>query len=162
MARKFRYAHIHVTGSDKLSNFKVGKGTIIHPDATIADGVIIGNNCRIHEGARIGSYGSVVGRDKNGIMEINKKASVSKVNFASASELANAVLKDYSLTNKLLKLVNSAFYGQFAGKITTVSRAVVVLGFEQVSMAASSLMLFDQLKNKGQKEVLRELFSWIS
>lgn len=90
------------------------------------------------------------------IMEINRKASVSKVNFASASELANAVLKDYSLTNKLLKLVNSAFYGQFAGKITTVSRAVVVLGFEQVSMAASSLMLFDQLKNKNQKEVLRE------
>ncbi len=90
------------------------------------------------------------------IMEINKKASVSKVNISSASELANAVLKDYSLTNKLLKLVNSAFYGQFAGKITTVSRAVVVLGFEQVSMAASSLMLFDQLKNKNQKEVLRE------
>ena len=90
------------------------------------------------------------------IMEINKKASVSQVNVSSASELANAVLKDYSLTNKLLKLVNSAFYGQFAGKITTVSRAVVVLGFEQVSMAASSLMLFDQLKNKNQKEVLRE------
>ncbi len=90
------------------------------------------------------------------IMEINKKASVSQVNVSSASELANAILKDYSLTNKLLKLVNSAFYGQFAGKITTVSRAVVVLGFEQVSMAASSLMLIDQLKNKNQKEVLRE------
>ncbi|MBW1763855.1 MAG: HDOD domain-containing protein [Deltaproteobacteria bacterium] len=90
------------------------------------------------------------------IMEINKKASVSGMNYSSASELANTVLKDYSLTNKLLKLVNSAFYGQFAGKITTISRAVVVLGFEQVRMAASSLMLFDQLKNKGQKEELKE------
>lgn len=90
------------------------------------------------------------------IVEINKKASVSRVNYASASELANAVLKDYSLTNKLLKLVNSAFYGQFAGKITTVSRAVVVLGFEEVSMAASSLMLFNQLKNKSQMTELRE------
>ncbi|MBN1847634.1 MAG: HDOD domain-containing protein [Deltaproteobacteria bacterium] len=90
------------------------------------------------------------------IMEINKKASVSQLNYASASELANAVLKDYSLTSKLLKLVNSAFYGQFAGKITTVSRAVVVLGFEEVSMAASSLMLFEQLKNKGQMSELRD------
>jgi len=90
------------------------------------------------------------------IREINKKASASRGNYASASELANAVLKDYSLTNKLLKLVNSAFYGQFAGKITTVSRAVVVLGFEEVSMAASSLLLFDQLKNKAQKEELRD------
>lgn len=92
----------------------------------------------------------------NNIMEINKKASASRMNYSSASELANAVLKDYSLTNKLLKLVNSAFYGQFAGKITTVSRAVVVLGFEQVSMAASSLMLFEHLGNKNQKEELRE------
>lgn len=92
----------------------------------------------------------------NNIIEINRKASVSKVNKSSASELANVVLKDYSLTNKLLKLVNSSFYSQFAGKITTISRAVVVLGFEQVSMVASSLMLFDQLKNKNQKEVLSE------
>jgi serine/threonine protein kinase len=92
----------------------------------------------------------------NNIVEINRKASVSRANYVSASELANVVLKDYSLTNKLLKLVNSAFYGQFAGKITTISRAVVVLGFEQVSMAASSLMLFEQLKSKGQKEELRE------
>ena len=90
------------------------------------------------------------------IMEINKRASVSQLNYSSASELANAVLKDYSLTNKLLKLVNSAFYGQFAGKITTVSRAVVVLGFEEVSMAASSLMLFEQLKNKSQMRELRD------
>jgi serine/threonine protein kinase len=92
----------------------------------------------------------------NNIIEINRRASVSGINKSSASELADVILKDYSLTNKLLKLVNSAFYGQFAGKITTVSRAVVVMGFEQVSMAASSLMLFDQLKNKGQKEALRE------
>ncbi len=92
----------------------------------------------------------------NNIVEINRKASVSRINKSSASELANVVLKDYSLANKLLKLVNSAFYGQFAGKITTISRAVIVLGFEQVRMAASSLMLFDQLKNKNHKEILRE------
>jgi serine/threonine protein kinase len=90
------------------------------------------------------------------IMEINKKASVSRSNAASASELANAILKDYSLTNKLLKLVNSAFYGQLAGEVTTVSRAVVVLGFEQVSMAASSLMLFDHLQNKSQSDELKD------
>ena len=41
------------------------------------------------------------------IMEINKRASVSQVNVSSASELANAILKDYSLTNKLLKLMDS-------------------------------------------------------
>jgi len=90
------------------------------------------------------------------IMEINNKASVSRANMASASELANSILKDYSLTNKLLRLVNSAFYGQFAGSITTVSRAVVILGFEQVRMAASCLMLFDHMKNSFHTVELKD------
>jgi serine/threonine protein kinase len=90
------------------------------------------------------------------IMEINKKASVSRANMASASELANAILRDYSLTNKLLRLVNSAFYGQFAGSITTVSRAVVILGFEQVRDAASCLMLFEHMKNSSHTGELQD------
>ena len=90
------------------------------------------------------------------IMEINRMASSSRANVASASDLANAVLKNYSLTSKILRLVNSAFYGQFAGSITTVSRAVVVLGFEQVRMAASSLMLFEHMKSKSQSVELQD------
>ena len=90
------------------------------------------------------------------VMEINKKASVSRANMASASELANAILKDYSLTNKLLRLVNSAFYGQFAGTITTVSRAVVILGFEQVRTAASALMVFEHMQNTSHSDELKE------
>ncbi len=92
----------------------------------------------------------------NNIMEINKKASASRANMSSASELSNAILKDYSLTNKLLRLVNSAFYGQFAGTITTVSRAVVILGFEQVRMAASALLLFEHMSSSSHTEELKE------
>ena len=46
-------------------------------------------------------------------------------------------------------MVNSASYGEFKGGITSVSQAVVILGFEQVRMAAMSLMLFTQLQNKS-------------
>lgn len=90
------------------------------------------------------------------VTEINQKASVSLANYSTASELANAILKDFSLTSKLLRLVNSSFYGQFSGKITTVSRAVVILGFEQVKMAASSILLFEHLKNQSQSEELQD------
>ncbi|ACL05449.1 serine/threonine protein kinase [Desulfatibacillum aliphaticivorans] len=90
------------------------------------------------------------------VIEINKKASMAGSNMASAADLSRVILKDFSLTNKLLRLVNSAFYGQFAGKITTVSRAVVVLGFEEVRMAAASLMLFDHIQNKSQREDLKD------
>ena len=40
--------------------------------------------------------------------------------------------------------------------MTTVSRAVVILGFEQVKFAAASLMLFDHLQNKSQKTELQD------
>lgn len=65
----------------------------------------------------------------------------------SVSELANAVLKDYATTQKLLRLSNSSFYGQFGGEIHTISRAIVILGFEQVRSAALGLILFENLKN---------------
>lgn len=98
------------------------------------------------------------------IIEINKKASASRANMTSASELSNAILKDYALTNKLLRLVNSAFYGQFAGTVTTVSRAVVILGFEQVRMAASALLLFEHMSDNTHIGELKEeaLHSFVS
>jgi len=76
---------------------------------------------------------------------------------ASVSELANLILEDYALTTKLLRLVNSSFYGQYGGHISTVTRAVVVLGFEQVRNAALSLLLFEHLTNQPQAVELREL-----
>lgn len=91
------------------------------------------------------------------ILEINQKASTSSANLTSVSQLAGVILKDYSLTNKLLRLVNSAFYGNFSGKISTVSRAVVLLGFEQIRLAAASLMLFDHIQNHDQALELKDM-----
>jgi HD-like signal output (HDOD) protein len=84
----------------------------------------------------------------------------------SITELTNAILDDYGLTNKLLKLVNSVFYinYQLEGKISTVSRAVFVLGYNQVRNAAISLMFFENLANKKLAVELKEsiLMSFMS
>lgn len=95
------------------------------------------------------------------LIEINKLASTESQ--ASAPELANLILRDYSLTTKLLKLVNSAFYGS-GGGITSVSQAVLVLGFEQVRIAATSLMLFTHLQKKSKLAALTDalLLSFMS
>ena len=89
------------------------------------------------------------------VLEINNKLQDTSVH-ASASELANVILKDYALTNKLLKLVNSAFYGLAAGKVTTVTRAVVLLGHDNVRMAAISLVLFDHFKSRTAARDLKD------
>ncbi len=54
---------------------------------------------------------------------------------SSASNIADAVSKDTSLLARLLKLVNSAFYG-FPSRIETVSRAVAVIGTKELSTLA--------------------------
>ena len=64
----------------------------------------------------------------------------------SADKLANVILRDYSLTNKLLKLVNSAYFASSSGEVSSVSRAIVVLGVEQVRRTANSLAYFGQMQ----------------
>lgn len=89
------------------------------------------------------------------IVEINQKLSETAIQ-SSASELSNIILKDYALTNKLLKLVNSAFYGFVSGKVSTVTRAVVLLGYDNVRLAAVSLLLFEHFKSKFEARDLKD------
>ena len=68
---------------------------------------------------------------------------------ANADQLANVILRDYALTGKLLKLVNSAFYGTRSTEVTSISQAVVFLGVEQVRMTANSLAFFGHMKSNS-------------
>ncbi|MHB1214031.1 MAG: HDOD domain-containing protein [Thiobacillus sp.] len=75
------------------------------------------------------------------------------------NELSNNILKDFALTNKLLRLANVAYYNQVGGgSISTISRAVVILGFDAVRSIALSLILFDNLENKAHAQQLKEEF----
>ena len=64
---------------------------------------------------------------------------------ASVTELANIVLRDYALTSKIIKVVNSVSYSQF-GEVTTISRAVNLLGFENIKNLCLTLMLFGHFR----------------
>jgi HD-like signal output (HDOD) protein len=87
------------------------------------------------------------------ISEINKiVASESE----STSRLTKTILQDVALTNRLLKLVNTVSYGQFGGKINTISKAVVILGFETVRNVAMTLILLEFLQNKSQAASLKD------
>jgi HD-like signal output (HDOD) protein len=91
------------------------------------------------------------------IIEINRMIS-SPAKNSSVSDLSNTILKDYALTSKLLKLVNSAYYNTTGGKVTTVTRAVVMLGYEKVRLATTNLLLFDLMKCKSSAVELKEAF----
>lgn len=88
---------------------------------------------------------------------INRLATSEKENLSS---LSNAILKDFALTNKILRVVNSPNYraATGGGHISTVSRAIVVLGFYTIRGIAVSLLLFEHLQNKAHAASLKEEF----
>ncbi|MES2683717.1 MAG: HDOD domain-containing protein [Pseudomonadota bacterium] len=90
------------------------------------------------------------------IATINQLASSERSNAAT---LASAILKDLALTNKILRIANSAYYNRNGGgRISTVSRAIVILGFETVRHLAISLMLFEHIQDKQQAHLLKDEF----
>ena len=64
----------------------------------------------------------------------------------SSRHIGEIVSKDQALAAKLLKLVNSPFYG-FPSKIDTISRAVTILGTRQLSSLALGLSAISRFKD---------------
>ena len=66
---------------------------------------------------------------------------------SSARDIAAIISQDPNLSAKLLKIVNSAFYG-FRQKIDTISRAVTIVGHNQISdlvLGTSVMALFREI-----------------
>ncbi|MFK5986181.1 MAG: HDOD domain-containing protein, partial [Pseudomonadota bacterium] len=70
-------------------------------------------------------------------------------------ELAKVIIEDFALTNKILKLVNSAYYRNTKMEVKTISQAVLILGFDEIRSVAISLILIDHLHNKTKAIKLR-------
>jgi len=72
--------------------------------------------------------------------------------------LGNVIIQDTSLTARLLKIVNSSYYG-FEAKIETVSRAVTVVGLRELRglvIAASAVEMFSNIP----EEVFNKVRFW--
>ena len=60
----------------------------------------------------------------------------------SVKEMANIIESDQVITSRILKLVNSAFYG-FRSRIVEIPQAVMILGFNTVRNAVAAVSLID-------------------
>lgn len=77
----------------------------------------------------------------------------------SLTTLSNEILKDVALTNKLLRLVNTVQFSHAGGgHISTVSRAVALVGFGGIRNLALSLVLLERMENKHHAQRLKEEF----
>ncbi|MBU0986016.1 MAG: HDOD domain-containing protein [Proteobacteria bacterium] len=62
-------------------------------------------------------------------------------------KLSDTIEKDQAMVSKILKLVNSAFFG-LRGKISNISHAIVVLGFNTIRNAVVSISIIDAFSVK--------------
>jgi HD-like signal output (HDOD) protein len=77
---------------------------------------------------------------------------------ASGRELVDVIEHDQALTGKMLRLANSAFFGQ-SRRVATIPRAVVLLGFSTVRNLALGVKVWDSLSTGIARPRLEELWS---
>jgi serine/threonine protein kinase len=74
------------------------------------------------------------------------------------NHLADEILKDVALTQKLLRLVNTAHFRRDGRGVSTVSRAVALMGLAGIRNLALSLVLVEHMKDKGHAHRLKQEF----
>jgi HD-like signal output (HDOD) protein len=74
------------------------------------------------------------------------------------AELSHLILQDSSMTTRVLRLANSVYYNPANKKITTVSLAILLLGFDVVRSIALSIAMIDTiLKGVQHEHVVTEM-----
>lgn len=74
---------------------------------------------------------------------ISRVREISENPESSAADLANIILSDHSLTTRILRVANSAFYGQYSGKVSTITQAIVLMGFDAVRSTVMGIAVYD-------------------
>jgi putative nucleotidyltransferase with HDIG domain len=68
----------------------------------------------------------------------------------TSEDMGKLISSDPSITVKILKVVNSPYYG-FPSRITTISHAIVILGFNTVKSIVMSVSVFSSFNTTGSE-----------
>jgi len=79
---------------------------------------------------------------------------VSENDISSALHLGEVVLKDASMTARILKLANSVHYNTTGRKFSTISQSIMMLGFNTVRNLSLTVSLIDRLSKGTQRDQL--------
>ena len=90
------------------------------------------------------------------VQDLHRLAQADK---ASVQQLADVLLRDAALTAKVLRVANSVYYNPSQESIRTISRAIVLIGFDNVRLIATSVCLIDSLLARAPREQLQWLLA---
>ena len=73
------------------------------------------------------------------------------------ADLEEVILLDPSLTSKLLKIVNSSYFG-FPGKVDTVSRAIRMIGYKELKNLVMTAVIADSFRGIPEHLIDMDIF----
>ena len=82
---------------------------------------------------------------------VNKVINMASTGEKSVNQLAQFVLSDVGLTQNILRLANSVSYRSAqTTPITTISKAIFILGFDTVKTSALAMLMLERFTEQGQ------------
>ena len=88
---------------------------------------------------------------------INQVIAIASSSEDSVSELTRFILADAGLTQKILRIANTVEYRSRAGtQVTTISRSVMLLGFDLIKTSAMAILMADKLSPVSGGSAVRE------
>jgi len=89
---------------------------------------------------------------------LSRIVQISSSEDESTEQLANLILADVALTQKIIRLANSViFRSPTTQVVTNVSRAIQLLGLDMIKTSALAMTLIDSIPGKHEKYVRQEL-----
>ena len=80
---------------------------------------------------------------------VNRIQQISSSKEADAMALAMAVMKDANLSARLLRLANSTYYNRSGARINVISRAVIMIGFDEIKNLSFTLKLIESFNKSN-------------
>ena len=76
----------------------------------------------------------------------------------NALDVAQVILTDPGLSSKVLRVVNSSFYRPRGEPVSTITKAVFLLGFEAIRDLTTGLLLIDEIaRAAGGRTIIRDV-----
>ena len=78
----------------------------------------------------------------------------------SINDLAEFIGKDQAISNKILKIANSAYYG-FVNDVDSINRAIIIIGLNEVIGVTIGMSVFKTFSQDGGENVLDMQSLWV-
>lgn len=90
---------------------------------------------------------------------VHRMGQLTRADDSRVSELTEQVLRDPTLTTRVLQVANSVIYRGAAGQVNTITRAIMLMGFTSIRDICVSMKILDEMLEKSPTQHLKNVMA---